>query len=56
MGNFSVGQESILTVTRAGLELRYVLDLAEVPTYNLKAELGLDASAALTPLGIAPAS
>ena len=35
MGNFSVNHYSKLEVTERGLKLKYVLDLAEIPTLNL---------------------
>ncbi len=35
MGNFSVSHYSRITVTGRGAEIRYVLDLAEIPTFQL---------------------
>ena len=35
MGNFSVSHFSELRLTRQGVELQYVLDLAEIPTFEL---------------------
>lgn len=49
MGNFSRGQHATLVASRDGLELHYVVDLAEMPTFNLRAEIGLAAGDALTP-------
>src|SRR5215510_6323688 len=34
MGNFSINHESKLTLHRQFIELRYFLDLAEIPTYQ----------------------
>jgi ABC-type nickel/cobalt efflux system permease component RcnA len=34
MGNFSVNHYSRITLTRDGIEIRYTLDLAEIPTYQ----------------------
>jgi nickel/cobalt exporter len=48
MGNFSIGQHATLTASRDGLALRYVLDFAEVPTYQLKPELKLLPAQAIT--------
>ncbi len=42
MGNFSVSHYTRLETTSKGLEVTYVLDLAEVPTYNLLKEWNLD--------------
>jgi nickel/cobalt transporter (NicO) family protein len=35
MGNFSVSHHARFEVTRRGVELRYTLDLAELPTFDL---------------------
>jgi ABC-type nickel/cobalt efflux system permease component RcnA len=43
MGNFSVNHYTRLTPTPKGVEVRYVLDLAEVPTYTLLRDWKLDA-------------
>lgn len=48
MGNFSVGQHATLEPARDGLHLRYVLDLAEMPTYELRPSMGLAAADAMT--------
>ena len=34
MGNFSVNHYSRITLTNDGIEIRYILDLAEIPTYQ----------------------
>jgi ABC-type nickel/cobalt efflux system permease component RcnA len=34
MGNFSVNHYSRITLTSDGVEIRYILDLAEIPTYQ----------------------
>ena len=34
MGNFSVNHYSRITLTSEGVEIRYILDLAEIPTYQ----------------------
>jgi hypothetical protein len=47
MGNFSVGQYAALAVEPGRVRLRYVLDLAEMPTYFLRAELALPATEAI---------
>src|SRR2546430_9116826 len=36
LGNFSVNRYSRLDVARDGIQLRYVLDLAEIPTLDRK--------------------
>lgn len=41
MGNFSVGQYSALSIEPVGLQVRYVIDLAEIPTTGLLPDLGL---------------
>ncbi len=43
MGNFSVNHYTRLNVSAKGVEVTYVLDLAEVPTYQLLKEWKLDA-------------
>src|SRR3954452_19299961 len=45
MGNFSVSHYSKLHVTPNGIDLRYVLDLAEIPTLELLQSWDLDRSA-----------
>ena len=45
MGNFSVSHFSRLQVTPRGVELRYVLDLAEIPTFELLRTWKVDRSA-----------
>ncbi|MBV9771395.1 MAG: hypothetical protein JOZ32_17625 [Bryobacterales bacterium] len=42
MGNFSVSHYSKLEVTDRGVQLEYVLDLAEIPTFNLLRDWRLD--------------
>ncbi len=44
MGNFSVSHYSRIEVTGKGLEIRYVLDLAEIPTFQLLQQWKLDAA------------
>ena len=51
MGNFSVSHYTRLEVSRAGVEVTYVLDLAEVPTYTLLRDWKLDAKAPQAELG-----
>src|SRR6476646_1882019 len=34
MGNFSVNHYSRITLTKDAIEIRYILDLAEIPTYQ----------------------
>ena len=48
MGNFSVGQHATLLPGRDGLAMRYVLDFAEMPTYNLRPEMGVAPADAIT--------
>ncbi len=43
MGNFSVSHYTRLEATSKGVEVTYVLDLAEVPAYTLLRDWGLDA-------------
>ncbi len=45
MGNFSVSHYSRLQVTAHGVELQYVLDLAEIPTFELLRTWKVDQSA-----------
>jgi nickel/cobalt transporter (NicO) family protein len=45
MGNFSVSHYTRLVAFSGGLEVTYVLDLAEVPTYTLLRDWKLDAKA-----------
>lgn len=44
MGNFSVSHYTRLDVSSKGVEVTYVLDLAEVPTYTLLRDWKLDAN------------
>jgi len=44
MGNFSVSHYSRIEVTGSGAAIRYVLDLAEIPTFQLLQQWQLDAS------------
>src|ERR1700730_1720421 len=44
MGNFSVSHYSRIEATARGLQIRYVLDLAEIPTFQLLQEWKLDGS------------
>lgn len=43
MGNFSVSHYTRLEAASKGVEVTYVLDLAEVPAYTLLRDWGLDA-------------
>ncbi|MGH9666798.1 MAG: hypothetical protein ACRD9L_20435, partial [Bryobacteraceae bacterium] len=43
MGNFSVNHYAKLQVSANGVEMRYVLDLAEIPTFELLRDWKLDA-------------
>jgi ABC-type nickel/cobalt efflux system permease component RcnA len=44
MGNFSVSHYSRIQVTGTGADIHYVLDLAEIPTFELLQEWGLTAA------------
>lgn len=46
MGNFSVSHYTRLAVSGQRVELKYVLDLAEIPTFELLRDWGLTASSA----------
>jgi nickel/cobalt exporter len=48
LGNFSIGQLTELTLAPDGLHLHYVLDLAEMPTFFLRGDLGVSATAPVT--------
>jgi len=50
LGNFSVSHYTRLEVSAQGVEVTYVLDLAEVPTYTLLREWKLDAKSPETEL------
>ena len=43
MGNFSVSHYTRLEATASGLRLRYALDLAEIPTFELLRQWGVKA-------------
>src|SRR5262245_46743576 len=43
MGNFSVSHYSRIEVSGAGTEIRYVLDLAEIPSFEILQQWGLSA-------------
>lgn len=43
MGNFSVSHYARIQVSGAGVEIRYVLDLAEIPSFQLLQQWGLTA-------------
>lgn len=45
MGNFSVSHYTRLEPTASGVQLRYVLDLAEIPTFELLRQWGVAADA-----------
>ncbi|MBV8073263.1 MAG: hypothetical protein JO270_25425 [Acidobacteriaceae bacterium] len=52
MGNFSVNHYTRLEVTARGVQLRYVLDLAEIPTFELLRNWQMDRSAPQAQLDI----
>ena len=41
LGNFSVNQYSALRIVKSDVELRYIVDLAEIPTFQEMQEAGL---------------
>ena len=43
MGNFSVSHYARIEVSAGGAEIRYVLDLAEIPSFQLLQQWGLSA-------------
>src|SRR5450432_1318071 len=43
MGNFSVSHYARIEVNGGGAEIRYVLDLAEIPSFQLLQQWGLNA-------------
>src|SRR5579862_792903 len=43
MGNFSVSHYSRIQVSGGGVDIRYVLDLAEIPSFQLLQQWGLSA-------------
>ena len=43
MGNFSVSHYARIEVAASGAEIRYVLDLAEIPSFQLLQQWGLNA-------------
>ena len=45
MGNFSVNHYSRITLTKDAIEIRYILDLAEIPTYQELQKGGIVAQA-----------
>jgi nickel/cobalt exporter len=45
MGNFSVNHYSHITISRESVEIRYLIDMAEIPTYQELQESGIQASA-----------
>lgn len=48
LGNFSVNRYSRLTVTPRQVELVYVLDMAEIPTFQLRADIDRDGDGILS--------
>src|SRR5580700_5931312 len=42
MGNFSVNHYALIETTNRGVDVRYALDLAELPTYDLLRNWNLD--------------
>jgi ABC-type nickel/cobalt efflux system permease component RcnA len=49
MGNFSISHYSNLKVNVTGIELTYIIDMAEVPTFQDKSELDLNANGEIEP-------
>src|SRR4051812_8103618 len=49
MGNFSINQYSALTVGNGRVELRYIVDMAEIPTFQELSKIRVDHSTDLTP-------
>ncbi len=47
MGNFSVNQYSRLEVEKTKIKLRHILDLAEIPTFQLSTEIDTDKNGTL---------
>src|SRR5947209_140090 len=48
MGNFSINQYSALTVGNDKVELRYIIDMAEIPTFQELSKIREDHSTDLT--------
>ncbi|MGQ0540462.1 MAG: nickel/cobalt transporter [Blastocatellia bacterium] len=48
LGNFSVNQYSRIEVGKAEIKIRQVLDLAEIPTFQLKSEIDTDKDGVLS--------
>jgi nickel/cobalt transporter (NicO) family protein len=48
LGNFSVNQYSRLTVERSGIKIRQILDMAEIPTFQLRGEIDADKNETLS--------
>lgn len=42
LGNFSVNHYTRFEARPGGLEIRYVIDLAEIPSFDLLSDWGLD--------------
>jgi ABC-type nickel/cobalt efflux system permease component RcnA len=49
LGNFTVNQFSGITVRNDGVDVAYILDMAEIPTAQLLAQLASDETALLSP-------
>jgi nickel/cobalt transporter (NicO) family protein len=49
MGNFSISHYSSLKVEVSGVELVYIIDMAEVPTFQDKAQLDLNSDGSISP-------
>ena len=49
LGNFSVNQYSRLEVEKTRIAIRQVLDMAEIPTFQLEGEIDADKNGALSP-------
>ena len=49
LGNFSINQYSRLEVEKSRIKIRQVLDLAEIPTFQLKSEIDADKDGTFSP-------
>ena len=41
LGNFSISQYSAIRITREAVELRYLIDMAEIPTFQEMQDTGI---------------
>ncbi len=48
LGNFTINRYSRVEISAAQVRVRYVVDMAEIPTYQERARLGLDRDAVLS--------